>query len=378
MNCSAVTSPSWNGEPVSSSTSHAWPTLCIQVPISETSCPLQKRRKSRWRRAARRAGSAAHRAAAERVAARLAARSWSAGVPSRPPRPRSPGAARPTAARPRPAPIGASARSVASVRNSRARSPCSASVAASRAAPRTGHVAISQSAPAPGMLLEVPVAREHRRGGRGAPAGQAGEAVRAVAHQGEPVGNGRGRDAELLPHARLVALLAPPPIELDHPLAPHALRQVLVRRADDDLLHPRIGRRDRRRRGQGVVGLELDHGPDDHAQRAQRLLERLELRVQQRVHPLAGLVARPERVAERLDDVIGGHAQMRRAALEHAQDRRDDAPNSQQLLRPAAVEGRPRREEVAEELVGAVDEVHDHSQNDTTGPWPDAVESTPP
>ena len=55
-NCSAVTSPSWNGEPVSSSTSHAWPTLCIQVPISETSWPLQKSRKSRWRRAARRAG----------------------------------------------------------------------------------------------------------------------------------------------------------------------------------------------------------------------------------------------------------------------------------------------------------------------------------
>lgn len=43
-------------EPVSSSTSHSWPTLCIQVPISETSCPLQKNRKSRCRSAARRAG----------------------------------------------------------------------------------------------------------------------------------------------------------------------------------------------------------------------------------------------------------------------------------------------------------------------------------
>jgi hypothetical protein len=34
------------------------PTLCIQVPTSETSCPLQKSRKSRWRRAARCAGLA--------------------------------------------------------------------------------------------------------------------------------------------------------------------------------------------------------------------------------------------------------------------------------------------------------------------------------
>ncbi len=126
----------------------------------------------------------------------------------------------------------------------------------------------------------------------------------------------------------LVAQLAAPPVELDHPLPAHALRQVLVRRADDDLLHPRIGRRDRRGGGEGVVGLELDHGPDDHAQRAERLLERRELRVEQRVHALAGLVAGPELVPERLDDVIGRHAQMRRAALEHAQDRPDDAPDS--------------------------------------------------
>ena len=59
VNWSAVTSPSWNGERVSSSTSQAWPTLCIHVPICETSWPTQKRRKSRWRRAPRRAGAAA-------------------------------------------------------------------------------------------------------------------------------------------------------------------------------------------------------------------------------------------------------------------------------------------------------------------------------
>src|SRR2546425_365683 len=47
-NCSVPIIPSLNGELVSSSTSHDWPTLCIQVPISETSWPPQKRRKSRW------------------------------------------------------------------------------------------------------------------------------------------------------------------------------------------------------------------------------------------------------------------------------------------------------------------------------------------
>ena len=51
MNCSALTSPSWNGECVSSSTSHACPTLCIHVPIRDTSCPPQNKRKSRCRSA---------------------------------------------------------------------------------------------------------------------------------------------------------------------------------------------------------------------------------------------------------------------------------------------------------------------------------------
>src|SRR5207245_6145199 len=55
-----------------------------------------------------------------------------------------------------------------------------------------------------------------------------------------------------------------------------------------------------------------------------RVLERLELRVEQRVHALARLVAWPERVAKRFDDVIGGHAQMRGAAFEHPQNRPDD------------------------------------------------------
>ncbi len=46
-NWSALMIPSLSGEAVSSSTSQDWPTVCIHVPMSETSWPAQKSRKSR-------------------------------------------------------------------------------------------------------------------------------------------------------------------------------------------------------------------------------------------------------------------------------------------------------------------------------------------
>src|SRR5580693_599822 len=45
------TDPSSRAEPVSRYTSHDCATLCIQVPISEISCPLKKSWKLRWRSA---------------------------------------------------------------------------------------------------------------------------------------------------------------------------------------------------------------------------------------------------------------------------------------------------------------------------------------
>src|SRR5207253_4746053 len=57
------------------------------------------------------------------------------------------------------------------------------------------------------------------RSGLLAPAGQPGIAVRAVAHERQPVGNRRRRDTELLPHRQLVAQLARAPIELDDAVA---------------------------------------------------------------------------------------------------------------------------------------------------------------
>ena len=55
----------------------------------------------------------------------------------------------------------------------------------------------------------------------------------------------------------------------------------------------------------------------------ERGLERMELIPQRRVDAVAGLVAGPELVAERLDDVVGGDSDVGRALLEHAQHRAD-------------------------------------------------------
>ena len=59
--------------------------------------------------------------------------------------------------------------------------------------------------------------------------------------------------------------------------------------------------------------------------------------------------------------------EMRGAALEHAENGSDDAAHRPQLLGGAPVEGRRRREEVAEQLVRPVDQVDDHDQHDTPG-----------
>src|SRR5262249_54165780 len=133
------------------------------------------------------------------------------------------------------------------------------------------------------------------------------------------------RYAELLPYTLGVADLATPAIDLDDAVVLDALREILVGRPDADLLDARVGRGEVRRRRERVVGLELDHRPDDDAHRGEPLLERVELPEQRPLHALGGLVAGPEAVAERLDDVVGRDAHVRRAALEHLGDRMEDA-----------------------------------------------------
>ena len=85
----------------------------------------------------------------------------------------------------------------------------------------------------------------------------------------------------------------------------------------------------------------------------------MELAPERRVDPLARLVAGPELVAERLDHVVGRHAEVGGAALQHAEHRSQDPDHPADLVAPPV-----RRSgdgvEMPEELVGPVDEMHAH------------------
>src|SRR2546421_5133433 len=153
------------------------------------------------------------------------------------------------------------------------------------------------------------------RGDRADPR-DAGISVGRVAHEGEEVGNQVGLDAELLAHPSRVADRPGPAIDLDDAIAADALRQIFVGGPDADLLDAVVLRRNPRRGRKRVVRLELDHGPYGHAHGGEGVFERMELREQGGVDALTRLVLGPERVAERLDDVIGGDAHVRGALLD--------------------------------------------------------------
>ena len=77
------------------------------------------------------------------------------------------------------------------------------------------------------------------------------------------------------------------------------------------------------------------------------------------IDALAGLVARPEVVAERLDHVVGRDADVRRAALDHLEHGVQHAGCRAERL-AVALAAAPPAVEVAEQLVGAVEQVDDH------------------
>ncbi len=115
-----------------------------------------------------------------------------------------------------------------------------------------------------------------------------------------------------------------------------------------------------RGRGKRVVRLQLDHWPHRDAHGAQCVLQRLELRQQRRLHAFARLVAGPEAIAERFDDVVGRDTEVRRAPLDELQHRMQDPGDA--AIRPVLVLGEaPQAVEVTEQLVCPVDEMNDHS-----------------
>ena len=144
-------------------------------------------------------------------------------------------------------------------------------------------------------------------------------------------------------------------------IAAHALTQILVDRPDAHALDARVQSRDSRSRCERVVGLELDHRPGDDTHRDQRFLERPELGLQHRLDAIARLVAVPQIIAEGFDHVIGGDADVRRAALDHLQHALQHADDSAMGAVGALVEA-AHAVKVAEQLVGSVDQVDDHSR----------------
>ena len=90
---------------------------------------------------------------------------------------------------------------------------------------------------------------------------------------------------------------------------------------------------------------------------AMALLQHRELGEQLGRHAGARLVAGPEVVAEALDHVVGRHAEVGDAVAQHLEHARQHALGGAELarIRPAEV--------LAEELVGAVEQVDDHGLN---------------
>lgn len=156
--------------------------------------------------------------------------------------------------------------------------------------------------------------------------------IGGIAHQRQVVWNRLRRDAELLPDPLGVTHLAGAAVELHYAVPVHHLREILDGRADQDLPDTRVGGRPLRRGGQGVVRLVLHGFPDDDAKRLERLLERMELAEEGRIDALAGLVAGPQVIPERLDDVIGGNPDVRRALLEQRDRRAEDTANRTHLV----------------------------------------------
>jgi hypothetical protein len=110
-----------------------------------------------------------------------------------------------------------------------------------------------------------------------ADAGDAGVAVGRVTDQGQVVGDQGGEDAELGPHSFRVEDLLGLAIHLDYTVVVDALREVFVWGPDADLLHRLVARGEMGGGGEGVIRLELDHGPDGDSHGDECLFERMKL-----------------------------------------------------------------------------------------------------
>ena len=149
-------------------------------------------------------------------------------------------------------------------------------------------------------------------------------------------------------------------VQLDHPRAHNALAEVFVRRADQHLLHTVVLGCFIGGRSQRVIGLKVDLRPHLHAHGFQRLLKHRKLREQLRRHAFAGLVSGIQIVAERLHDMIGGHAQVGCALLDHGQDGGQDAAHCADFL-AIHIRRSGHGEKVPEQFIRPINQVDIHA-----------------
>ena len=136
------------------------------------------------------------------------------------------------------------------------------------------------------------------------------------------------------------------------------MAEILVGGDDQHLLDPLVGVGKGGRGPERVVGLELDHRPHHEPRRFEGPLDHRDLLEDLRIHALTRLVARPHVVAEALDHVVGGDADVCRAVLHQHQGRADHAGGRR--IRMSVAVPRRRTEVLAEQLVGAVDQMNTH------------------
>src|SRR5436853_5582844 len=110
-----------------------------------------------------------------------------------------------------------------------------------------------------------------------APAEEPWIAVRGIADQREVVRDRCRGHPEFLHYGSLIQGDACPTVQLYDARAGHTLREVLVGRADDNAMDTFISSCCRRRRGEGVVGLEFHHRPDHDSGCRENLFEQREL-----------------------------------------------------------------------------------------------------
>src|SRR5258707_954684 len=108
-----------------------------------------------------------------------------------------------------------------------------------------------------GEVFDGAVARDQRGRRLRADARNAGISVRGIADQREVIGNPVRRYAELGAHAGVVAYLSALAIDLHDAIADHALREILVRSPDADLLDVRIRGSEESRGGQRIIRFQL-------------------------------------------------------------------------------------------------------------------------